>query len=93
MNRRGGETLDLAAERFMASMLAQPQPETFGPKSKMCGRVSVRCQVSSEAQLLGDETRDLGAVRTALRLAHDVADERPDGLHVARLDLLGRAGV
>src|SRR5271165_6034498 len=36
MNRRGDETLELAAERFMLSILARRAPVAFGPPSKMC---------------------------------------------------------
>jgi hypothetical protein len=35
MNRRGDETLGLAADRFMVSILARRARFAFGPKSKM----------------------------------------------------------
>jgi hypothetical protein len=35
MNRRGDETLALAAERFMTGILARRARFAFGPKSKM----------------------------------------------------------
>jgi hypothetical protein len=35
MNRRGDETLELVAERFMLSILARRGAAAFGPKSKM----------------------------------------------------------
>jgi hypothetical protein len=35
MNRRGDETLELVAERFMLSILARLGSAAFGPKSKM----------------------------------------------------------
>jgi hypothetical protein len=35
MNRRGDETLEFVAERFMLSILARRALIAFGPKSKM----------------------------------------------------------
>jgi hypothetical protein len=39
MNRRGGETLAFAAERFMACMLAHHGDRAFGRSSKMSDEV------------------------------------------------------
>jgi hypothetical protein len=36
MNRRGSETLEFAAERFMSIIFARRAANAIGPKSKMC---------------------------------------------------------
>jgi len=35
MNRRGGETVEGPADRFMSVMFARGQGDAFGPKSKI----------------------------------------------------------
>src|SRR5204863_71398 len=47
----------------------------------------------SGSQALQDHPPDLPAIGPALCLAHHVADQRPDRLHVVGPDLLGGAGV
>src|SRR3954464_4899906 len=44
-------------------------------------------------KLLADQPRDLAAVGAALRLAHDVADQRSNRLHVAVAHLCGGLGI
>src|SRR5207248_8321753 len=50
-------------------------------------------RLAARTHLLPDQTGDLSPVRAALRLPHHEPDERPDGLHVARADLLRRRGI
>src|SRR3954454_15890406 len=47
---------------------------------------------ASEAELVAHEAGDLAAVGAPARLAHDVADDDPDRLHVARAQALGDVG-
>jgi hypothetical protein len=44
MNRRGDETIALAAIRFMAKMFARREALAFGPQSKMSARPLSRLQ-------------------------------------------------
>src|SRR3979411_1828409 len=103
MNRRGGVSLDLAAERFMAGILASHAPSAFGRRSQMCTRSVSEVGAHgagadgrgpwSDAELLVDQPRDLGAVGPALGLAHHIPDDRTDRLGVPFADALGRVGI
>src|ERR1700722_1563653 len=60
-------------------------------QSPKCGASA--CTPGLDAELLVDQACDLGAVGAALGLAHDVADDRADGLGVAVAHALGGVGV
>ena len=73
---------------------ASPGPSRSRASSRAARSASSpRRPPTREPELLAHDARDLGAVGAPLRLAHDVADDRADRLHVAGLDLLGGVGV
>src|ERR1700722_19076357 len=86
MNRRGLLSLGLAAERFIASMLARGRRPFIGRQSKMWAK-------GLDAELLVNQAGDLGAVGPTLGLAHDLSDDGADGLGVSAPDPLGGVGV
>ena len=101
MNRRGGETLELAADRFMRSMLAPRAAAFHWPevqnvdRGRVCSgdrRAAPRrvTQTPSCSWISRATSRAVGA---ALGLAHHVPHDRADRLGVAVAHALGRVRV
>src|SRR5205823_4181845 len=73
---------DLPVVSFIASIrIDAPAPRTKGPAP------------GSDAQLLVHEPRHLASVGAALGVAHDLSDDRPDGLRVSFAHALRGVGV
>ena len=89
---RKRETLELAADRFMAAYCAPAGAASLAGSPKCRGRAAGAAR-ASDAELLVDQARDLGAVGAAFRLAHHLPDDRADRLGVAVAHALRRVGV